>query len=126
MYIPHHGYQILSLCFSLCEKYPFTELGWSAFSRIRTEYGDILRISPYLVQMPENTDQNNSEYGHSLRSVYNSPCDFFSQKFDSKAIVYSYLTTKVYSEYCETSKMKLFAKMINDLIIFARSSVLDV
>ena len=30
---------------------------WSAFSRIRTEYGDILRISPYSVRMRENTDQ---------------------------------------------------------------------
>ena len=30
---------------------------WSVFSRIQTEYGDILRISSYLVQMWENTDQ---------------------------------------------------------------------
>ena len=30
---------------------------WSAFSRIRTEYGEILRISPYSVRMQENTDQ---------------------------------------------------------------------
>ena len=29
----------------------------------------ILRISPYSVRMRENTDQNNSEYGHLLRSV---------------------------------------------------------
>ena len=28
-----------------------------AFSRIRTEYGEILRISPYSVRMRENTDQ---------------------------------------------------------------------
>ena len=27
------------------------------------------RISPYSVRMRENTDQNNSENGHSLRSV---------------------------------------------------------
>ena len=27
---------------------------WSVFSRIRTEYGEILRISPYSVQMREN------------------------------------------------------------------------
>ena len=33
-----------------------------ALSRIRTEYRDILRISPYSVRMRENTDQNNSEY----------------------------------------------------------------
>ena len=30
---------------------------WSIFSHIRTEYGEILRISPYSFQMRENTDQ---------------------------------------------------------------------
>ena len=30
---------------------------WSVFSRVRTEYGEILRISPYSVRMRENTDQ---------------------------------------------------------------------
>ena len=30
---------------------------WSVFSRIRTEYGEILRISPYSVRMREDTDQ---------------------------------------------------------------------
>ena len=43
-----------------------------AFSRIRTEYGEILRISPYSVRTAgrcgKNADQNNSEYGHFLRS----------------------------------------------------------
>ena len=29
---------------------------WSVFSRIRTEYWEILRISPYSVRMQENTD----------------------------------------------------------------------
>ena len=28
----------------------------------------VLRISPYSVRMRENTDQNNFEYGHFLRS----------------------------------------------------------
>ena len=31
---------------------------------------EIFRISPYSVQMPENADQNNSEYGHFLRIEY--------------------------------------------------------
>ena len=31
----------------------------------------LLHISPYLVQMWENTDQKNSEYRHFLRSVIN-------------------------------------------------------
>ena len=30
---------------------------WSVFSLIRTEYREILRISPYSVRMRENTDQ---------------------------------------------------------------------
>ena len=53
---------------ALREKFPYSELFWSVFSRIRTEYGEILRISPYSVQMRENTDQNNSEYEHFLRN----------------------------------------------------------
>ena len=36
--------------------------------RIRTEYGQILCISPYSVQIRGNTDQKNSEYGQVLRS----------------------------------------------------------
>ena len=51
------------------EKRPYSELFWSLFSRIRIEYGKIRSIFPYSVQMRENTDQNNSEYGHFLRSA---------------------------------------------------------
>ena len=57
---------------SLREKCPYSELFWSAFSRIRTEYGEILRISPYSVRMRENMDQNKSEYGHFLHCAYYS------------------------------------------------------
>ena len=39
--------------------------------RIRTKYGEIRSISPYSVQMRENTDESNSEYGHFSRSDYN-------------------------------------------------------
>ena len=54
---------------TLREKCPYSELFWSTFSSIRTEYGEIRSISPYSVRMQENTDQNNFEHGHSLRSV---------------------------------------------------------
>ena len=54
--------------YRLRKKYPYLELFWSLFSRIWTEYGEIQSISVYSVQMRENTDQNNSEYGHFLRS----------------------------------------------------------
>ena len=46
----------------------YSELFWSTFSHIRTEYGEILRISPYSVWMRKNAGQNNTEYGHFLRS----------------------------------------------------------
>ena len=54
---------------TLRKKCPYLELFWSAFSLIRTEYGEMLSISPYSVSMWENADQNNSEYGHLLHSV---------------------------------------------------------
>ena len=43
----------------LREKCPNTEFFWSLFSHIRTEYGELLSISPYSVRMRENTDQKN-------------------------------------------------------------------
>ena len=64
---------------SLREKCPYSKLFRSAFSRIRTEYGEIRIISPHSVRMRENMDQNNYEYGHFLRSsfyvLYHSPID---------------------------------------------------
>ena len=45
---------------ALLKKYLYLELFWSIFSRIRTEYREILRISRYSVRIRENTDQNNS------------------------------------------------------------------
>ena len=45
---------MLFITWSLREKCPYSKLFWSAFSHIRTEYGEILRISPYSVRMQEN------------------------------------------------------------------------
>ena len=42
---------------SLHEKCPYSEFFWLVFSRIRTEYREIPRISPDLVQIRENTEQ---------------------------------------------------------------------
>ena len=61
---------MLFITWSLREKCPYSKLFLSAFSRIRTEYGEILRISPYSVRMRGNADQNNFEYRHFLRSGY--------------------------------------------------------
>ena len=54
---------------TLRKKYPYSELFYSVYSRIRIEYGEIQSITSYSVQMRENTDQNNSEYGHFSRSI---------------------------------------------------------
>ena len=45
----------------------------SYFSRIWTEYGEVRDISPHSVQMRENKDQKNSDYGHFSRSVFQRP-----------------------------------------------------
>ena len=54
---------------ALREKCPYSELFWSIFSRIRTEYGEIRSISPHPVQMRENANQINSKYAQFLHSV---------------------------------------------------------
>ena len=52
---------------TLREKCPCWELFWSAFSRVGTEYGEILQIR-------ENADQNNFEYVNCLHSVTRAYC----------------------------------------------------
>ena len=75
MYGVHNEYLILPIYTNsidvqtLLEKCPYSELFWSAFSRIGTECGEIPRISQYSVQMRENADQNNYEYGHFFCAV---------------------------------------------------------
>ena len=60
-------------CFSenflLRKKHLYSKFFWSTFSRIQTEYGELLHISPYSVRMWKNKDQKNPEYRHFLRSV---------------------------------------------------------
>ena len=45
---------------------------------------EILRISPYSVRIPENTNQNNSEYGHFLHFTQ---C-FFKKKYSQSTFPY--------------------------------------
>ena len=52
----------------LREKCPYSELFWSVFSRIWTEYGEIRSISLYSVRTRKNTNQNHPEYGPFLCS----------------------------------------------------------
>ena len=78
----------MSLYPKLYEKCSYSQLFWSVFSHIRTEYGEIFRISPYSVLMQENTEENNSEYGHFLRTArvtktYKYETNLSIQLFDS-------------------------------------------
>ena len=50
--------------YSLRKMCKYSEFLWYVFSRIWTEYRDLLWRSPYSVRMRENTDQKNSKYGH--------------------------------------------------------------
>ena len=70
---------------TLREKCPYSDFFWSLLPRIWTEYGEILRVSPYSVRMRENIDRKNSEYGHFSHSVKRS----FSTVFELKALQHS-------------------------------------
>ena len=79
-------------CFyaSLGEKCPYSQISWSVFSRIRTEYGEIRRIFPYLVRTPENTGQKNFEYGHFSRNAF----DDFIYKYRRPSYLSDFLKLK--------------------------------
>ena len=47
---------------------PYLEFFWSAFSRIRIEYRDLLCKSSHPIRMRESADQKNLEYEHFSRS----------------------------------------------------------
>ena len=71
---------------TLRKKCPCSELFWSAFSCIWTEYGEILSISPYSVRLRENADQNNSEYGYFSSSIRKWSKLIACQKFNFEVI----------------------------------------
>lgn len=64
-------FHVPNINITLRGKYPYLELFWSAFSCIRTEYGKILRITLYSVQMRKKMEQKNSEYWLFSRSYCN-------------------------------------------------------
>ena len=59
--------RFLSWCLTLHEKCPYSEKFWYAFFDIRTECGE--KRSDKMRDKRKNADQNNSEYGHFLRSL---------------------------------------------------------
>ena len=55
---------------SLRKMWSYLEFSFSYFPAFGLITGDLLSKSPYSVQMRENTDQKNTEYGHFFRSGY--------------------------------------------------------
>ena len=83
---------------TLRKKCPYSELFWFAYSRIWTEYGEILRISPYSNRMRKNVDQNNSEYGHFLRSANVNAFTLLKGLFDPDSIYFLSIQLTMTSE----------------------------
>ena len=114
-----------SVNLTLRKKCLHSELFWSVFSRIWTEYGEIRPISPYSVRMPGNTDQNNSEYKHFSRSVnyelkYMIFFSMWSPKnFKKKTIVYNYHGNKIQSN-CRKSTASLLDEIQNSFLFHSQ------
>ena len=111
------------MLWTLRKKYPYWELCWSLFSRNRTEYGDILHISSCSVQIRENTDQNNSEYGRFLRSGNQYKYFAFNILLCSILII-SYKTlniTWIYNE--KTKELTIYAIFYQNVTIFYRQEL---
>ena len=91
---------VTNVCFlivpriTMREKCPYSEFFWFVFSRIRTENGEIWCISPYSVQMGENTDQKSSEYGHFSHNVRSR-----TTTFSHKSRNFSSLLWAIFSQY---------------------------
>ena len=56
--------------YPLSKKCRYSELFWSAFSRIWTEYGEMLRISPYSVRMGENAGKMRTRITPNIDTLY--------------------------------------------------------
>ena len=59
---------------------------WSAFSRIRAKYGDLLRKSPYSVRMREKMDQKISVFKHLSHSGRNTDKNISLTTFRRRSI----------------------------------------
>ena len=65
---------------------------WSVFSRIRTEYGDLISKSPYSVWIRENAGQKNSKYRHVLGSALENVINKYKPISDQQFVSISLLT----------------------------------
>ena len=69
-----HVIKYLIRLYTLRKKCPYSKLFWSVFSRIRTEYGEILRISSYSVRMRKIRTRitPNTNTFHAVTTLYSS------------------------------------------------------
>ena len=115
---------------SLCKKCPYSELFWS---------GEILRISLYSVWMRENADQNNSKYGHFLRSASLMDQYFYTNPQGNMRLPYQNLSDTIITDFIwsyerhsdpwYTSKMEILVTLVKCfqvLPISAKRSILDI
>ena len=77
---------------------PYSELFWSAFSRIQTEYEEIRSISPYSVRMLENSDQNNSNFFLTFFMQCTSPIQPF--KLNQSGFLFTFCSECLLSLIC--------------------------
>ena len=63
------NYNLSKFCELLCRSAQIRISFWSVFSRIRTKYGEILRISPYSVRMREKYGPKITPYSSTFHAV---------------------------------------------------------
>ena len=104
--------QLSEARFTLRKKCPYSNFLWSLFSRIWTDYGEILRISPHSVEMRENTDQKNPFHSfHFSRSVN-------LHKFESNSADFEILVNGQTNDRHKTKILGLQWDKLNDTFIF--------
>ena len=91
---------------------PIRSFFWSVFSRIRTEYGEIRSISPYSVQMRENTDQKNSVFGHFSRIVNNGRSSYVYKNLKTITCDLTEVIRSNNQKSCQRSKSSSYTPII--------------
>ena len=101
---------------TLPKKCPYSELLWSVFSRIWTEYGEIRGISLFSVRIRENTEQNDSEYGHFSRSGNGELTINCLTKRNPEAVVRRFSLKKVFLKLSQDSQENIWQDMVAHLL----------
>ena len=106
---------------SMREKNPYSEFFWSVFSRIwTTEFGEIIRISPYSVRMREITDQKSSEYGHISRSCQPWNKGLLILYYPNLILLSKYFIVQPKFSNISTTKMRYHGVNFSDMVYLIR------